>query len=73
MYNCVYLIFLDYSYYYSGYYQAAAESTLNTNTEIQETHDAYPVTTEVESASEQQADEVTNVDETEVTGVYVLL
>ncbi|XP_053334582.1 angiogenic factor with G patch and FHA domains 1 isoform X2 [Clarias gariepinus] len=55
----------DYSYYYSGYYQAAAESTLNTDTEIQETHDAYPVTTEVESASVQQADEVTSVDETE--------
>lgn len=62
--------FLDYSYYYSGYYQAATEHALNTATEVQETPDMYPVTTESATASLQQSDEVTNMADTEVRGVY---
>ncbi|XP_027008613.2 angiogenic factor with G patch and FHA domains 1 isoform X1 [Tachysurus fulvidraco] len=55
----------DYSYYYSGYYQAAAEPVYNTATEIQETSEIYPVAAETEAASLQQSDEV-NVTDTEV-------
>lgn len=62
---------LDYSYYYSGYYQGAAEPMANTATEIQETSDMYPGTTETSSASLQQSDEVNNMANTEVKRVYV--
>lgn len=41
-------------------------------TGIQETSDVYPITTETETASVQQSDEVTNMADPEVTGVYAL-
>ncbi|XP_053504562.1 angiogenic factor with G patch and FHA domains 1 isoform X2 [Ictalurus furcatus] len=56
----------DYSYYYSGYYQAAEEYALNTATEIPETAEMYPATTETAPASLQQSDEMTNTVDTEV-------
>ncbi|KAI5612952.1 angiogenic factor with G patch and FHA domains 1 [Silurus asotus] len=56
----------DYSYYYSGYYQAAAEPMLNAHTEIQETSDMYAVTTEAAPASEQESDQLANMADTEV-------
>lgn len=62
-------LFLDYSYYYSAYYQAMSEPALNTAPEIQETSDMYPVTTETATASSQQSDEVTNMADSEVTGM----
>lgn len=65
------MLCLDYSYYYSGYYEGAAEHGLNTATEIQETPDTYPVTTETAAASSQQSHEVTDMADTEVTGVNV--
>lgn len=69
--DCDNCLFLDYSYYYSGYYQAAAEPMLNTATEIQDTSDMYAATTETATASLPQSDEVTNVADTQVKGVYV--
>lgn len=56
----------DYSYYYSGYYPAAAEPLLNTATEIQETSEMCAITTETETTSLQQSNEVTNITDTEV-------
>lgn len=65
--DCDNCSFLDYSYYYSGYYQAATEHALNTATEVQETPDMYPVATESATDSLQQSDEVTNMADTEVS------